>query len=37
MEINFISSKPDFDETRIMHTKSDHTEIVTGSDTNEVI
>ena len=36
-EINFTSLKPDFDETRIMHTKSDNTEIMTGSDTNEVI
>ena len=35
--INFISSKPDSDETRIMHTKSNNTEIMTGSDTNEVI
>ena len=37
VEINFISSKPDSDETRIMHTKSDNIEIVIGSDTNEVI
>ena len=36
-EINFTSLKPDFDETRIMHTKSDNTEIMIGSDTNEVI
>ena len=36
-EINFISSKPDSDETCIMHTKSDNTEIMIGSDTNEVI
>ena len=36
-EINFTSLKPDSDETRIMHTKSDNTEIMTGSDTNEVI
>ena len=35
-EINFISSKPDSDETRIMHTKSNNTEIMIGSDTNEV-
>ena len=34
---NFISSKPDFDETRIMHTKSNSIEIMIGSDTNEVI
>ena len=36
-EINFTSLKRDSDETRIMHTKSDNTEIMTGSDTNEVI
>ena len=36
-EINFTSLKPDSDETRIMHTKSDKTEIMIGSDTNEVI
>ena len=33
-EINFTSLKSDSDETRIMHTKSDNTEIMTGSDTN---
>ena len=36
-EINFTSLKPDSDETRIMHTKSDNTKIMIGSDTNEVI
>ena len=36
-EINFTSLKPDSDETRIMHTKSDNTEIMIGSDTNELI
>ena len=36
-EINFTSLKPDSDETRIMHTKSDNTEIMTGGDANEVI
>ena len=35
--INFISSKPDSDETRIMHTKSNNIEIMIGSDTNGVI
>ena len=35
--INFISSKPDSDETRIMHTRSNNIEIMIGSDTNEVI
>ena len=37
VEINFISSKSDSDETRLMHTKSDNLEIMIGSDTNEVI
>ena len=36
-EINFTSLKPDSDETRIMHTKSDNTESMIGSDTNDVI
>ena len=35
--INFISSKPNSDEIRVMHTKSNNTEIVIGSDTDEVI
>ena len=36
MTINFISSK-DSDETRTMHTKSNNLEIMTGSETNEII
>ena len=36
-EMNFISSKPDSDETRIMHTKSYNIEIMIGGDTDEVI
>ena len=36
-EINFISSKPDSDETYITHTKSNNIEIMIGSNTNEVI
>ena len=32
----FFSSKPDSDETRIMHKKSNNIEIMIGSDTNEV-
>ena len=36
-EINFTSLKPESDETRSTHTKSDNTEIMIGSDTNEVI
>ena len=35
--INFISSIPNSDETRIMHTKSNNIKIVIGSDTDEVI
>ena len=36
-EINFISSKPDSDETRILYTKSINAEIMIGNDTNDVI
>ena len=36
-ETNFISSKPDSDETRIMHTKINNIEVTIGSDTDEVI
>ena len=36
-EINFISSKPDFDETCIIHTKTYNIEITIGSDRAEVI
>ena len=36
-EINFTSLKPDSEETRIMHTKSNNKEIMIDSDTNEVI
>ena len=35
--INFISSKPDSNETRIMHAKSDNIEIMNGSEIDEVI
>ena len=35
--INFISSKPDSDETRIMYKKRINVEIMTSSDTDEVI
>ena len=37
MAISFISSKPDSDETCIMHTKIINTEIMMDSYTNEVI
>ena len=36
-EINFTSLKPDSNETRIMHTKSDNEEIMVGSNTSDVI
>ena len=36
-EINFTSLIQDSDETRIMHTKIDNTEIRIGDDTNDVI
>ena len=36
-EINFTSLKPDSNEPRIMHTKSDNEEIMVGSDTSDVI
>ena len=36
MQINFISSK-DSNETRNMHTKSDNTENMIGSETNDII
>ena len=37
MEVNFISSKKDSDETRAMRTKSDNIEIMMGSETDEII
>ena len=36
-EINFISLKPDSDETRIMHTRSNNIEITIGDDNNDII
>ena len=36
-QINFISLKPDSNETRVMHTKSDNKEFINGSDTDEII
>ena len=35
--INFNSSKPDSDETRIKHTKSYNVEIMMGNETDEII
>ena len=37
MEVNFVSSKPDSDETHTMHAKSNNIEIIIGSETEEVI
>ena len=36
-ETNFISSKLDSYETRIMHTKGNNLQVMIGSGTNEVI
>ena len=36
-QINFISLKPDSDETCVVHTKSDNKEFMNGSDTDEII
>ena len=36
-EINFISLKPDSDETHVMHTRSDNKEFMNGSDMDEII
>ena len=35
--INFISLKPDSDETRVMHTRTDNKEFMNVSDTDEII
>ena len=37
MTVNFISSKENSDETRIMRTKSDNAEIMMGCETNKII
>ena len=36
-EINFMSLKPGADETRVMYTRSDNEEFMSGDDTNEII
>ena len=36
-EINFISLKPGSDETRVMYTRGDNEELMSGDDTNEII
>ena len=35
-ENNFISLKPGSDETRVMYTRSDNEEFMSGDDTNDV-
>ena len=36
IEVNFISLKPDSDETRIMYTRSDNVEIMFGDDNDNI-
>ena len=36
-EINFMSLKPGLDETRVMYTRNDNEEFMSGDDTNEII
>ena len=36
-QISFISLRPDSNETRVMHTRSDNKEFMNGSDTDEII
>ena len=36
-EINFISLTPGSDGTRVMYTRSDNEEFMSGDDTNEII
>ena len=36
-QINFISLRPDSNETRVMHTRSNNEEFMNGSDTDEII
>ena len=37
IEVNFISLKPDSDETHIMYTRSDNIEIMFGDDNDDII
>ena len=37
IEVNFISLKPGSDETRIMYTRSDNTEIMFGDENGDII
>ena len=36
-ELNFISLKPGSNETRVLYTRSDNEEFMSGDDTNEII
>ena len=36
-QTNFISLRPDSDETRAMHTRSNNEEFMNGTDTDEII
>ena len=36
-QISFISLRPDSDETRVMHTRSNNEEFMNSSDTDEII
>ena len=36
-EINFISLKPESDETRVMYTRSDNEEFMSSDDSNKII
>ena len=36
-QINFISLRPDSNETRVMHTRSNNEEFMNGSDMDEII
>ena len=37
VQINFISLRPDSNETRVMHTRSGNEEFINGSDMDEII
>ena len=37
VQINFISLRPDSNETHVMHTRSNNEEFMNGSDTDEII
>ena len=37
IEVNFISLKPGFDETRIMYTRSNNIEVMFGDNNDDII